>query len=393
MMITAEKALEKVISTTQLFDGEERNLVDSLHSVLYEDVLSPIHMPPFSQSAMDGYAICGINRSEFRLVGEIQAGQSAERIELNPGEAVRIFTGAMIPKNASAVVRQEDVDRSETEIKVTVDSVQQDANIRFQGEQIKKGELALPKGTVLNPGAIGFLATLGFERIKVFRKPKVKIIITGNELVAPGNELNPGEIYESNAVMLEAAFKSIDLIPEIIRVKDDLTSTKNSISKALQDCQLLITTGGISVGDYDFIFEGMELNGVKTEFYKVRQKPGKPLYYGTLNGTSVFGLPGNPAAVLSCFYVYILPAVRKMMGIQKFYSETRHLKLTSNFTKKAGLTHFLKGKMNGDKVDILHAQSSAMLSSYHLTDCLLVMKEDKEEWVENEKVEVIILPQ
>lgn len=390
-MISVQEALLKIQSNVSHLREEKLSIDDAFNQVLSQDVISPIHMPPFNQSAMDGYAINGCDLMEFDLVGEIQAGDSAEEIDLKQGEAVRIFTGAVVPKGATAVVKQEIVSRVKERIQLQQFS-KKGENIRPQGEQIRTGEVALPRHRQLNSGAVGFLYTLGINEATVYRKPKIIVIATGNELVEPGQPLPKGKIYESNTYTLKAALKGMGIEAEIRYVEDDFDKTKTVIKNALDECDLLITTGGISVGDYDFVGQVLEELNVETVFYKVKQKPGKPLYFGRRDDVTVFALPGNPAAVLSCFYMYVTPAILKMMGHQNVSLEERQLKLTDSYKKTASLTYFLKAQAYGNDVTILTAQSSAMLSSFASANCIAALEEGKEEWSAGDEVSVYMLP-
>ena len=390
-MISVQDAINKIKENTNRLPSTLIKVENALGYVTTKDIISPINMPPFNQSAMDGYAICGNHLSRFKLVGEIQAGDNAEGVELAEGEAVRIFTGALAPISATAVAKQEIVESDDSIIHLT-EAVSDNMNIRFAGEQVQTGDVVLKKDTTINLGAIGYLYMLGIHEIQVSRKPKAIIIVTGNELIAPGQELTSGKIYESNSYTLKAALKSVGVDAEIQSVKDDFESTKNMISNALSKCDLVITSGGISVGDYDFVGKAMHKLGVNEIFYKLKQKPGKPLFFGTKDETSVFALPGNPAAVLSCFYMYVIPAIRMMQGDTIPHLEKRLLKLTSEYKKGASLTHFLKAYANGNEVHILNAQSSAMLSSFSEANCLAKLQEGRTDWGVGDEVEVYMLP-
>ena len=389
-MISVKEAQSKIQENSRILNSVSKSLENALDQVLSDDVKSPIHMPPFSQSAMDGYAI-GSQGNTFKLVGEIQAGADSSGMTLKSNEAVRIFTGAMIPNGTFAVAKQEIVEKNKTEIRIT-EKQKHLQNIRPLGEQIKKGDIALPKGTVITPGTAGFLYTLGVNQVSVTKKPNIIILSTGNELVPPGQELSPGKIYESNTYTLKTALKKFRIQVTIKTVEDNYEATKKSIQESLNECDILITTGGISVGDYDFVGKAMEEVGVESIFYKIKQKPGKPIFFGKRNSTVVFGLPGNPAAALSCFYLYVTPGIRKMCGISDVALEKRTLKLTSDYTKSKNLTHFLKAKCYGDKVAILGAQSSAMLSSFASANCLACLPEGQSEWKKGDAIEVYILP-
>ncbi|MDX2362290.1 MAG: molybdopterin molybdotransferase MoeA [Crocinitomicaceae bacterium] len=390
-MISVPDAIKAIQDSILPLELVKLNIEDALDQVTHNPINSPIHMPPFAQSAMDGYALNGDNLPSYTLIAEIQAGASAENIHLQHGEAARIFTGAMVPGGTTAIAKQEIVERSNEQITLTT-SVKQNENIRPLGEQIKKGEIALNEHTVINAGAAGFLYTLGLHEVEVYRKPKVCIIATGNELVKPGEELPVGKVYESNTYTLKTALKGLNIHADIQTVKDDYASTKESIHKAMTNYDLLITTGGISVGDYDFVGKAFEELGVETLFYKVKQKPGKPVFFGKHASSYVFGLPGNPAAVLSCFYMYVLPAIKTMMGNNQPFLETRKLALKGSYSKTKSLSHFLKARAFGNEVEIMNAQSSAMLSSFATANCLLFMPEGQDEWKSGDLVEAYMLP-
>lgn len=390
-MISVEKALSLIDARTALPAEKKIALGDSLNFVLASDIVSPINMPPFRQSAMDGYALnWNETISSYKLIGEIAAG-SGEKFILKPGEAVRIFTGSAVPDSANAVAQQEIVERNGDTIllKTTLKSEQ---NIRPTGEQIKTGEVALKKGTLINPAAIGFLATLGVTHISVFPKPKIGLLTTGNELVNPGEILEHGQIYESNSVMLENALlqHAFDK-PERVRVEDNLAATQNALSDLIEKNDVILISGGISVGDYDFVKTALENLGVKEEFHKIRQKPGKPIFFGTQKEKLVFALPGNPASALTCFYIYVLPSLNKFKG--KGFNGLKKVKrkIKSSYTKKAGLAHFLKSQTDDEFVTVLDSQSSAMLNTFALANALIYLPEIVEQIEANEFVDVYLL--
>lgn len=267
------------------------------------------------------------------------------------------------------------------------------SNIRSTGSQIKKGDVVLKEGHVINPGTIGLLASLGITKVKVSSSPRVTLIVTGNELIKPGNPLNDGQVYESNSYCLLAALESIHVSSvKIISVGDDETHIKEKIKSAIENSDLVLATGGISVGKYDFVGKAFHELGVNNIFYKVSQKPGKPLFFGKLNACLIFGLPGNPAASLSCFYEYVFPAVKIMQGNQNIFLQKQMLPIANDTPKKEGLALFLKGKISDGKVDILHGQESSNISSFSAADCLIYLPAQKGNISAGELVEVHILP-
>ncbi|MBK9592707.1 MAG: molybdopterin molybdotransferase MoeA [Crocinitomicaceae bacterium] len=377
-MISVEQALKIIDSKTSQLLKHKIQLQDTLDFVLAESILSPINMPPFRQSAMDGYALnYDESISDYKLIGEVAAG-SGETFNLKPGEAVRIFTGAAVPDSANVVAQQEIVNRIENKFTLTKE-VQVGLNIRLVGEQIKVGITALEKGIILNPAAIGFLATLGITEVEVFSKPKIGLLTTGNELIKPGTPLSHGQIYESNSVMLETAItQHHHTKPELVKVKDDLATTQNALADLIQKNDVILISGGISVGDYDFVKTALENLGVKEEFYKIKQKPGKPIYFGTLNQKLIFALPGNPASALTCFYIYVLPALNKSAGKKFEGLKIVKRKLKNTYQKKSGLAHFLKSVSDDEFVEISDSQSSAMLNTFAVANGLIFLPEEIE---------------
>jgi len=388
-MITVETALEILKAATSSLSSERKTLVASKGRVLAESILSPIDMPSFNQSAMDGYALYADEGIEsYRVISEVAAG-SGEEPALKRGEAVRIFTGAMVPATANVVVQQEWVERADKEIRITRE-IEAGQHIRLQGEQIKKGELAIEAGSILNPAAIGFLAGLGITEVHVIKAPKISLITTGNELIEPGNALKRGQIYESNSAMLCAAFEAYHFKNyTLAKVEDDYNLTKKAIEAELEKSDFVILTGGISVGDYDFVGKALHEIGVQELFYKINQKPGKPLYFGKLGNKIVAALPGNPAAALTCFYRYVLPALNRMKGKGFVGLEELELPIREAYIKKGDRAEFLKAEIKDGLVMPLGSQSSAMLNTYSQANALLYIPAEKSQVSKEERVKVL----
>ena len=391
-MISVSKALHIINSQALILREEEVSLNDALGAVLSKDIFSTINMPPFRQSAMDGYAIKWSEERDYQLTYESQAG-NANPYALKNKEAVRIFTGALVPDEADTVVMQEHVEQTGKELSIQK-MPSKYANIREMGEQIQAGDIALQKGAVLNAAAIGFLTCLGVQNVSVYQRPKVGILVTGNELQSVGSPLRKGSVYESNSTMLKAALQEAGITEgvEILRVSDDLESTKTCIKNLLEKTDLLLISGGISVGDYDFVKEALTDNQVDELFYKVNQKPGKPLWFGRKDSTCVFALPGNPASVLTCFYVYVYPLIQKWKGYQNTSLERIIARCTSKLPNKSGKTIFLKAAISQKgEVTPLQGQSSAMMHTYALSNALICVPEEKELIEVGEEVECIKL--
>jgi molybdopterin molybdotransferase len=397
----------------------EISLFQARKHILAQSLMSPINMPPFRQSAMDGYALClhdaliyeiamteavaNTNEdlaipysykkqivSTYEIIGEVKAGDS-HTVELLPGQAVKIFTGAAVPDSAQAVIQIEKVTANGSQLLLD-ELVEPETNVRPIGEQISAGDLALQKGTLLNAAAIGFLAGLGFTKVSVYKKPKVGIVVTGNELSKAGTPLEYGKVYESNGIMLQSAL--IDAFYDevtIYEVNDDFENTKNILNEALNANDVVLVSGGISVGDYDFVARALKELQVETLFYKVNQKPGKPLFAGKLNDKMVFALPGNPAACLTCFYVYVLPTLSILSGTEANYQQAVLFPLVHDYEVKNTRSQFLKASISNGKAEILTHQNSSMLNSFSVSNGLVYVPHGHYELKKGDKVEVYLL--
>ena len=391
-MISVEEAIKIVQNNTTPADTSEvKKVEDALGYTLFEDVLSPIDMPPFRQSAMDGYAICLNGSNTYVIIGEVKAGDG-HHPTLKKGEAIRIFTGAPVPDTANAVVMQEKTRVKDQILNLTTE-VQLNENIRPLGEQVLKGQTALTKGTRLTVAGIAYLTSLGITQVKVYTQPSIAVLVTGNELVQPGQDLAYGQIYESNATMMYVALKNLGFKKvSTHNVKDDYKATLGVLEKVIENHDVTLISGGISVGEYDFVEKALNELGIEQLFYKVNQKPGKPLFFGRKDNKTIFALPGNPAAALSCFYVYVLPALQKMSGnLDYSLTKTRAIS-NSDYSVNINRAQFLKAIYNDDKVDILTGQNSSMLHTFALANALVYIPESSGSIKINDLVEVILLP-
>ena len=391
-MVSIEEAIGLIEShVTPTERVKEIEISDSLGCVLAMDVYSQINMPPFRQSAMDGYAVRAHSSLSYTVIGEVKAGDGHE-FTLNEGEAVRIFTGAPVPDDANAIVIQEHVNREQDRIHLEKE-VTPNANIRAMGEQITEGELAVAKGTLIRPATVGFFASLGVTTVSVFEKPSIGIVVTGSELRPPGTKLEFGEIYESNATMLSSALRHSGY-PEIAtyQVSDSYEATVALLEKVISEHDVVLVSGGISVGDYDFVGSALNEIGVQEVFYKVKQKPGKPLFMGTLEDKLVFALPGNPASALSCFYVYALPALNILAGREEVHLERRTLRAMNTFSKRGDRPQFLKVSVSGGEVTVLDGQASSMIHTFSMANALGYLPAEVSEIKKGDNLEVLLLP-
>lgn len=393
-MIAVQEAKRIIEANTMINRSRQVPIAEAYAYRLAEDVYASQHIPGYLQSAMDGYAIrYEKNRISYSVKGEVPAGFTGS-FTLSAGNAARIFTGAPIPEGADTVVIQEKVVRNKDTIILEDPQLTLGRNIRPIGSEIKKGELALPSGTKLTAAAIGFLAAIGRAEVAIFPPPCIALILTGNELRAPGSHLSHGQVFECNSFMLGSALKWAGITRfQVYRAQDDLSNLTDLFAAALQHNDCLILTGGVSVGAYDFVVRAAARCGVTQQFHKVKQKPGKPLFFGTKEGKLIFGLPGNPSPVLSCFYQFVLPAVNKMLGNGFVGLPVRQAYLVNDFAKAPGLTNFIRGKFNDlNEVSVLSGQESYKLTAFAKANCIIQFDEEQTFVPAGETVTIYPLP-
>lgn len=395
-MVTVNEAKQLIIVNTPLLPKLTCSLDEALGRMLAEDVIAPISLPPFRQSSMDGYAILHSDIVEkdtlLRVSGESRAGQ-AEMPELESGSAVRIFTGAPIPPGATAVVMQENTTREHGALTIHEYPVPEGKNVRRVGQQIREGAVALAAGSLISPGAIGFLKGMDVNEVMVHRKPKIGLLVTGDELLQAGDALVPGKIYESNSAMLAAALKNAGAGDVEVRyAADELADTVAALKTLIARNDVVLASGGISVGDYDYVGAALESLGAETVFYKVRQKPGKPLLFGKKDGKLIFALPGNPASSLVCYYEYVLPALRRMTGWRDPFLKALRLPMKFGYSFDGARDEFLKAKIEGGEVVPLDGQESFVIGSFAIANALIYLPVHQNHVQAGDLVEVHLLP-
>ena len=395
-MVTVQQAKRLLANNIISLEPIYLNLEAALGHIIAEDISTPIDLPPFTSSAMDGYAIriSDVNRIDsvkLKISGEVKAG-NPNTLAVNEGCAIRIYTGAPIPIGADRVVIQENTQQIRDHVIIKV-IPEENENIRWQGEEIKKGKKVINKGILINPGTIGFLSVMGIPKVKVIRKPRVYLIVTGNELVNPGDILEPGQVYDSNSFAISSALKEMGIDDiKLVRKKDNFNAIERVFKKAVIESDMIIFTGGVSVGKYDYVRELVDNVKFETVFYKVEQKPGKPLYFGKYKKKVIFGLPGNPVSSLVCFYEYVYFALRKMMGHSHIYLEEKSLPLLKTIKSKNNKVNFLSGSVSRGSVMLLQNQKSHMMSSFAKANCLIVVPKYRKILKKGENVKVHILP-
>jgi molybdopterin molybdotransferase len=399
-MLSVEEALEKVLQEVEVLEAEDAPILDSLGQVLAADIRSDINVPPLDNSAMDGYAV----RSEdtrgasaespryLRVIDTIMAGSISHR-EVAPGTAIRIMTGASLPAGADSVVQFENTDEEDQKAaspghppgRVGIRSESRPGlNIRPAGEDISKGNIALRKGTVIRPAEIGVMASLGLSHASVIRRPVVAVLSTGNELVEVGGPLPEGKIYDSNAYSIAGLVKRYGGIPRVLRIaRDDEAELVARLEEA-RDADMLLTTGGVSMGDYDMVKDILARDG-RIVFWKVRVKPGKPLAFGKIKGRvrdiPHLGLPGNAVSCMVSFELFVRPALLKMMGKTNFDKPMVEAVAEETFLNKEGRRLYDRAiveKRNGHYYARLTGpQGSGILTSMSRANGLVVIPEGK----------------
>lgn len=400
-MLQLEEALSRLLSRIQPLAGEPVSSAAAAGRVLAQDVTAPIDLPPFDNSAMDGYAVRAENvrgaspKNPILLeqIAHVAAGEPA-RHSVQSGQCVRIFTGSPLPPGSDAVVMQEytqPAGGSNADSIAIEDEVKPWENVRLRGEDIRRGTKLLGRGEHLHTVSPALLGALGIESVDVHRRPSVGILATGSELVEPGRELLPGKIFESNRILLAHFARAAGAAPRVYPiVPDNLQATKQALETAFSESDVLLTSGGVSVGEFDYVKEAFSNLGGKTEFWKVAIRPGKPFVFGTLRDKNWFGLPGNPVSSLVTFLVLVRPALLKMQGAIKTDLPAVSGTLRHTLENRGDRRHFVRVRWdeNGG-VQAVGTQASHMLSSIITANGLVDMPPCAQ-WKEGTRVTVLM---
>jgi molybdopterin molybdotransferase len=390
-LVSVEQARALIAASLFRVNSAVKEVSNSTGLAIAEDIFSPLDIPAFDQSSMDGYAIYAEDIKRPLVVQGVVAAGHAQPEILQRNHAMRIFTGAPLPEGSDTIVMQEKVTVHASDIQITDPDIEKGTHVRKRGSELKKDELVIKKGTVITAPIAGLLASLGMSSVPVYPRLTIGIIATGSELQMPGQPLEEGQSYESNSSFLLAALKPYsENIGTALYIEDSLEIIQHALSGNIRFSDLVILTGGVSVGDFDFVRRATDNLGVDCKFHRVKQKPGKPLYFGTKENKIIFGLPGNPASVVSCFYEYVLPAVRFMLHLPQ--EELISARLKNDFKKVKGLTQFLKAYFANGEVEILEAQESYRLRSFSTANCLVALDENRLSYDKGEMVKVRLLP-
>jgi molybdopterin molybdotransferase len=396
-MVSVRDAIEQILGAVTELGAERIGLLEAVGRVTAEEVRSLRDVPGYPNSAMDGYAVRHVDVRQapvrLRVVGTSAAGDDSIPT-VGPGDAAKIMTGAAIPAGADTVVRVEDT-RLDGEAVIIQSGQAKASNIRLPGEDLRAGQLVLTRGRLLSPAAIGLAASVGRTLLLVHRRPRVAILSTGNELVEADQPVETGRVVNSNAYTLAAAVTEAGGVPIALPIARD---TPGEIREAFQEASradAILSTGGVSVGEFDFVKAAMDEVGVQRLFSGVAQKPGKPLTFGMLGTRPYFGLPGNPVSSLVCFYLYARPALRRMMGLRAAHLPTVMATLGHDAKKVTGLTEFIRCRLeptsDGMVATSTGSQSSAVLSSMAQGQGLIIGAPDKGELRAGSTVRVILL--
>ena len=389
-MISVEEARKRIGEALHVLPVKEVPLQEAFAHFTAAPIPAPHDHPLFDNSAVDGYALrFAAYRNEFRVIGEIAAGGNW-RAPIGEGECVRIFTGAKMPADADTVVMQEHVQRNGDRIVITDLRTKRGANVRRKGEQIHAGDQVISAGEELTPAAIGLLASVGVKKVRVHEWPYVSVIITGDEFVS--DELEDGRIFSSNDLMLSSALQRIGIKAQMIHAKDDEADLERAVRQALSRSDVIITTGGVSVGDHDLVAPILDRTGAEILFHKVAQKPGKPMLFARNGNTVIIGLPGNPRAVMILFWEYVLPALRKMMGSSAPGLRSEQLPLTHDLQMKGERAEFRAARIVERQITLLPDEGSHMLSTLLKADALAFFPGTTREVKKGDLVEVHYLP-
>ncbi len=412
-MITVDDALERVLNIIPVMGYEEKTLLDCLGQVAFEDIYSDVNVPQADNSTMDGYALqagstAGATTEKpvvLQVTGELAAGE-VPAVKVEPGTAIRIMTGAVFPDGADAIVPFELTDEESrtpsasniSEIGILTE-IETGANVRRSGEDITRGERVIVEGRVLQPADIGLIASVGKDKIKVVKRPVVGVLATGNELVDVGQPLMPGKIYNSNAYSLAAQVKRYGGIPRVIGIaRDNIEDLCRAIDSALQ-YDLLITSGGVSMGDYDIVKDVLAQKG-DIEFWAIRMKPGKPVAFGTLTGPGGrkiphLGLPGNPVSSMVTFEVIARPAILKMMGKTRLEKYTIKAELQDTIKNNDSRRIYSRAVVSktdrGYCAALTGPQGSGILRSMGMANGLVVIPESQKIAEPGSMVDVMML--
>ncbi len=390
-MITVEEAKRIMLGQVRLQRTERLPLDEALGHFLAKDAIAPVPYPLFDMSAMDGYAVNGLT-GPWRVVGALAAGGTF-RDGLRPGECVRIFTGAQVPQGAHAVLQQEKCEVEDDLVRWKGTMFTEGSNIRRKAESVQPGDRLLPKGTMLTPAGVGLLASCGLEVAEVVVLPRVAVVRSGGEFIEVGKPAD-GRIHSSNERMLSAAVQQAGCLSagDVLIADDVEEEIRNALLHAVRQGDVVITTGGVSVGDHDLLLPVLKGLGATVHFHGVAQKPGKPMLFATLKNVPVFALPGNPRAVMVLFWEYVLPFLRAMQGAADPWPSQDMLSITHAVNVKGERAEFRAAQVKDGRVTLLTDEGSHMLRTLVEADAIAYIPSEVRTLSAGDPMEVHYLP-
>jgi molybdopterin molybdotransferase len=400
-MIDYADALRRVVARAKPLAAESVPLTSSLGRTLAQNVRARAPIPPFAKATMDGYAVraddtlpaMGGQFAELAVIEDLPAGRIGRKA-ISRGQAVRIMTGAPLPKGSDAVVMVEDTEKAGSRVKI-FRAVAPGDNIGRAGEDLEKGDLILEKGDLIGPAEVGMLAALGHASIRVSRQPKLSVIATGDEIVEPGQRAGPGCIWNSNGYSLLALALQAGTEASYLGIARDRSSQLKLKIKKAGASDILVISGGVSVGDYDLVKEELRSLGVRPVFWQVRIKPGKPTFFGVRGRQLVFGLPGNPTSAMVTFHLFTRPAIDRMLGRKRPGLRSAHAVLGQDVAVRPGRTQFLRGVLIGEgpalRVDPFPDQMSGVLRSMVRSRVLIVVPAECSRIERGREVEILFM--
>lgn len=390
-MISVQEARGIVMANVIVPEPDEVSLSDALNAFAAADIRAPYDHPLFDVSAVDGYAFAFDDATtSWTVVGSLAAGDVFHG-SLSSGECVRIFTGAAVPSTADTVVMQEYVSREGNTVEHADQKLKRGSNVRLRAEHVKADDVVVDMGERITPAVLGLLASVGVRSVPIRLAPEVAVLITGNEFLS-GDHLVPGRIFGSNGIMLEGALRMARSHAEVEHVQDDLKALSEAIAQAARLNDVVITTGGASVGDHDLVCEAVLRAGGTIHFHGVAQKPGKPMLFATVHGRPFFGLPGNPRAVMVLFWEYVLPYLRTMQGAREPGLQTAMLPLAEAISVKGERAEFRAAAVTDGRVKLLADEGSHMLRTLAEADVIAYLPAERRSWQAGDPIEVHHIP-
>lgn len=398
--LSVDEALAAILERVPVLDAEEVPVLEALGRVLAEDVRADLDVPPFDNSAMDGFAVraedtvgATVDRPvRLRVTADLPAGR-VPSTRVGPGEAIRIMTGAPMPEGADAVIRVEDAESVDGDVLIRR-SVRPGNDVRYAGEDVRAGATILTRGTFVRPAEVGMLATLGKKWVRVFRRPRVAVLTTGDELVDIDEPVTPGKIRNTNLYSLCAQVRWAGGEPVSLGVARDTVPDLEAKVREGMACDLLVTSAGVSVGDYDVVRVVLDRLG-KVEFWRVRMKPAQPFAFGQIGGVPMFGLPGNPAASMVAFDLFVRPAILKMAGHQRLRKPEVEAICEDDLSNRGGRRWFVRGvvrRADGEwRVRRSGPEGAALMTTMCRANCFIVVPEHVERVRPGDRVTVRLM--